>query len=71
MGEIIIENRGIVISDEIHCEIVFKGRKHTPFASISEEFQDNSMVCMSPSKTFNLAGLEVSSIIIPNKKTQE
>ncbi|CEA14375.1 MalY/PatB family protein [Methanobacterium formicicum] len=68
MGEIIIENRGIVISDEIHCEIVFKGRKHTPFASISEEFQDNSMVCMSPSKTFNLAGLEVSSIIIPNKK---
>ncbi|CDG65256.1 MAG: cysteine-S-conjugate beta-lyase [Methanobacterium sp.] len=71
MGEIIIENEGIVISDEIHCEIVFKGRKHTPFASISEEFQENSIVCMSPSKTFNLAGLEVSSIIIPNKKLRK
>ncbi len=68
MGETVIANGGVVISDEIHCEIVFKGRKHTPFASISQEFQENSIVCMSPSKTFNLAGLEVSSIIIPNKK---
>ena len=48
-----------------------KGYKHTPFASISEEFEQNSIVCMAPSKTFNLAGLEASSIIIPNKKLRE
>jgi cysteine-S-conjugate beta-lyase len=71
MGEIVINNGSVVISDEIHCEILFKGHKHTPFASISNEFEQNSIVCMSPSKTFNLAGLEVSSIIIPNKKLRE
>ena len=68
MGEIAIRHGVIVISDEIHCEILFKGQRHTPFASISEEFEQNCIVCMAPSKTFNLAGLEVSSIIIPNKK---
>jgi cysteine-S-conjugate beta-lyase len=71
MGEIIINNGAVVISDEIHCEILFKGNKHTPFASISKKFEQNCIVCMSPSKTFNLAGLEVSSIIIPNKKIRE
>ncbi len=65
-GEIVSENGAIVISDEIHCEIVYDGHKHTPFASISKEFEQNSITCMSPSKTFNLAGLAASSIIIPN-----
>ncbi len=68
MGEIIIGNGAIVISDEIHCEILFKGYEHTPFATISEEFEQNCIVCMAPSKTFNLAGLGISSIIIPNEK---
>jgi cystathionine beta-lyase len=68
MGEIAIRNRVTIISDEIHCEILFKGHRHTPFASISEEFEQNSIVCMAPSKTFSLAGLEASCIIIPNKK---
>ncbi|MDD5191296.1 MAG: aminotransferase class I/II-fold pyridoxal phosphate-dependent enzyme, partial [Dehalococcoidales bacterium] len=68
MGETIIKEGGIVIADEIHCEILYKGENHTPFASISEEFAQNSVICMAPSKTFNLAGLEASSIIIPNKK---
>jgi len=71
MGEIVIANGGTVISDEIHCEILFKGHKHIPFASISHEFEQNSIVCMSPSKTFNLAGLEISTIIIPNKKLRD
>ncbi len=66
MGEIILRHGAIVISDEIHCEILFKGYRHTPLASISEEFEQNCIVCMSPSKTFSLAGLEISSIIIPN-----
>lgn len=68
LGDIIIRHGAVVISDEIHCELLYKGYKHTPFASISGEFEQNSIVCMSPSKTFNLAGLQVSSIIIPNKK---
>jgi cystathionine beta-lyase len=68
LGNIIIKNDAIVISDEIHCELLFKGHKHTPFASLSKEFEQNSIVCMAPSKTFNLAGLGASSIIIPNKK---
>lgn len=66
MGEIVIANGATIISDEIHCEILFKGSKHTPFATISKEFEDNCIVCMAPSKTFNLAGLHASSIIIPN-----
>jgi len=71
MGEIVIGNGGVVISDEIHCEILMKGYKHTPFASVSEEFAQNSITCMSPSKTFNLPGLEISSIIIPDKKLRD
>ena len=71
LGEIVIGNGATVISDEIHCEILFKGNKHTPFATISEEFQQNCIVCMAPSKTFNLAGLQASSIIIPNKKLRD
>ncbi len=71
MGQIVIGHGGIVISDEIHCELLFRGYRHTPFASISEEFEQNSLVCMAPSKTFNLAGLSASSIIIPNKKLRE
>jgi cysteine-S-conjugate beta-lyase len=68
MGEIVLRHGVPVISDEIHCEILFKGYRHTPFASISEEFEQNCILCMAPSKTFSLAGLEISSIIIPNKK---
>ncbi|MFC1953685.1 MalY/PatB family protein, partial [Chloroflexota bacterium] len=71
LGKIVIGNGATVISDEIHCEILFKGNIHTPFAAISEEFEQNSIICMAPSKTFNLAGLEASSIIIPNKKLRD
>jgi cystathionine beta-lyase len=71
LGEIVIGHGATVISDEIHCEILFKGYKHTPFAAISKEFEQNCIVCMAPSKTFNLAGLQASSIIIPNKKLRD
>ena len=70
-GEIVIGNGAVMISDEIHCEILYKGYKHTPFAAISEEFEQNSVTCMAPSKTFNLAGLHASTIIIPNKKLRD
>ena len=71
VGEIALDNNMTVISDEIHCELLFKGNKHVPFASISEEFEQNSITCMAPTKTFNIPGLAVSSIIIPNKKLRD
>jgi cystathionine beta-lyase len=67
-GKIAIGGGAVVVSDEVHCELLFDGIKHTPFASISEEFAQNSVVCMSASKTFNLAGLAASVIIIPNPR---
>ncbi|MHA1914924.1 MAG: MalY/PatB family protein [Promethearchaeota archaeon] len=66
LGEICIENEILVISDEIHCDLIYPGFKHTNFASISDEFALNSVTCTSLSKTFNLAGLQLSTIIIPN-----
>jgi cystathionine beta-lyase len=67
-GQIAIDAGAVVISDEVHCELLFDGARHTPFASISEEFAQNSIVCMSASKSFNLAGLAASVIIIPNPR---
>jgi cysteine-S-conjugate beta-lyase len=66
-----LEHKTVVLSDEVHCELLFKGYKHTPFASISEEFAQNSIVCQAGSKTFNLAGLGASTIIIPNQKLRD
>jgi cystathionine beta-lyase len=71
LGEIVIGHGAMVISDEIHGELLYKGNRHIPFATISEEFAQNSIICMAPSKTFNLPGLEASSIIIPNKKLRD
>ncbi|MFA9398216.1 MAG: MalY/PatB family protein [Clostridiaceae bacterium] len=71
LGKICLDNDVLVISDEIHSDLIYKGNKHTPFASISEEFSKNSITCMAPSKTFNLAGIQVSSIIIPNYKIRK
>lgn len=68
VGKIILNHDSIMISDEIHCELLFKGQKHVPFASISDEFEQNSVVCQGDSKTFNLAGVPASTIIIPNAK---
>ena len=71
LGEIVIGHGATVISDEIHGELLYKGQVHIPFAAISEEFAQNCVVCMAPSKTFNLPGLGASSIIIPNKKLRD
>jgi len=68
LGEICLKNEVLVISDEIHSDLILSGNKHTPFASISEAFAMNSITCMAPSKTFNLAGLQTSFLMIPNEK---
>lgn len=66
LGEICIRHNVLVISDEIHCELVYPGHKHLPFASISEEFLKHSVTCISPSKAFNIAGLQIANIIVPD-----
>ncbi|MEZ6157627.1 MAG: PatB family C-S lyase [Candidatus Scalinduaceae bacterium] len=68
IGEIITGNGAIIVSDEVHSELLFRDARHTPIASLSEEFEQNSITCISPSKTFNLAGLYASAIIIPNAR---
>ncbi|MFW5821800.1 MAG: MalY/PatB family protein [Tangfeifania sp.] len=67
LSAICIENGIMVISDEIHSDLVFEGRKHIPFTTISDEAANNSVVFMAPSKTFNVAGLSSSVAIIPDK----
>ncbi|MDR0361213.1 MAG: pyridoxal phosphate-dependent aminotransferase [Planctomycetota bacterium] len=68
LGRIAMENGVIVASDEIHFDIVGPGHTHRVFARLGQDYADNCIVCTAPSKTFNLAGLQASNIIIPNRK---
>jgi len=67
MGRICQKHNCIVVSDEIHCDLVFEGHKHLVFSTLCDEFADFSVICTAPSKTFNLAGLQNSNIFIPNE----
>lgn len=67
VGEICIRHGVTVVSDEIHCELVYSGHRHIPFASISEDFLRHSVTCVSPSKAFNIAGLQIANIIAPDE----
>lgn len=71
IGNICLENNVLVISDEIHNDLVYTGNSHTMFPLINEEFAMNSITCTAPSKTFNLAGMQASNIIIPNPKLMD
>ncbi len=66
IGRICIDNGVMIAVDEIHSDLIMPGYRHIPFATISEEFAHHCIVCTSPSKTFNLAGLLVSDIIVPD-----
>lgn len=68
ISEICLKHSVLVVSDEIHSDIVFEGSRHTVYGSISEAAAENSIICTAPSKSFNLAGLQFSNIIIPNAK---
>lgn len=68
LANICLENKIVIISDEIHSDLIFDGFKHTPLAGISEAIAQNCVICMAPSKTFNTAGLTTSFLIIPNKR---
>ncbi|MDA3884905.1 MAG: pyridoxal phosphate-dependent aminotransferase [Candidatus Delongbacteria bacterium] len=71
MGELCADNNVLFISDEIHQDIIFKGYKHICASSLSEKIQQNTITCVAPSKTFNLAGLAFSALIIPNETLRE
>ena len=66
LAEICLKNKIIILSDEIHCDLILPGFRHNPVAGISEEIADITVTCIAPSKTFNLAGLSTSSVIISN-----
>ena len=68
LSRICIENGIMIISDEIHADLVFTGNKHIPVPMVSDEMAMNSAVLMAASKTFNVAGLSTAFVIIPNKK---
>ena len=66
IGEICLKHNVLVISDEIHGDIVFEGYKYTPFASLSNQLAQNSFTCLSPAKTFNIAAVTDGLVIIPS-----
>jgi cystathionine beta-lyase len=68
LGEICLKNQVLIISDEIHADLIHGDQPHIPLASISQELAENSVTCMAPSKTFNIAGLNTSYIVAPNEK---
>ncbi len=71
MGEICRKYAVTVVSDEIHCDFTLPGHPHTPFLKACPEWAERIIVCTAPSKSFNLAGLQVSNIIIPGRALRE
>lgn len=69
LGDICRKHHVIVVSDEIHADFVFRGTHHV-FAGLKPEYEDIAITCTSPSKTFNIAGLQVSNIFIANPKVR-
>ncbi len=70
IGGICLRNGVFVVADEIHCELTYKGHDYTPFASLSESFLRNSVTCVSPSKAFNLAGLQIANIVAADEEVR-
>ena len=66
IGELCAKHGVLVVSDEIHCDLTDPGKEYIPFASVNETCRDNSITCIAPTKTFNLAGLQTSAIVVPN-----
>lgn len=66
IGDICLAHNVVVVADEIHADFACEGFTHTPYASLGDAYAANAVICTAPSKTFNLAGLQISNIIIPN-----
>lgn len=70
-GQICMNNNVLIVSDEIHGDLILGDRKFTPYATLGPEYEDQSIICTSPSKTFNLAGLQASNLIISNQAMRD
>ncbi|PAE20027.1 cystathionine beta-lyase [Bacillus sp. 7504-2] len=68
IAELCIQYNCYILSDEIHSDLMFKPNRHLPIASLDERYKEQIITCIAPSKTFNLAGLQASAAIIPNKE---
>ncbi len=66
MGDICVRHGVYVVADEIHADFVYPGHRHLVFANLKPAFAELSITCTAPSKTFNLAGLQISNILVPN-----
>lgn len=71
MGEICLRHDVLIVSDEIHQDLVFRPARHVPFASLDRDLADRSIICTAPSKTFNLAGLKCSNLFIPGRHVRQ
>lgn len=71
IGEICFKHGVKVISDEIHCDLMFPGNHHQPFAALGDEFLMNTVTTHSPSKSFNIAGLQIANIVTANKELKQ
>jgi len=71
MAQACLRHDLVIISDEIHCDIMFSGHQHTPIASLAPEIASRTLTMMAPSKTFNLAGLKCSVAVIPDARLRE
>jgi len=71
MAKICLQNEAIIVSDEIHSELLLDGAKHIPMATLSDEIADKTITLIAPSKTFNTAGLFCAFAIIPNAELRE
>lgn len=68
ISEICLRNHVFIISDEIHFDIIMPGYTHVSMGNLEEKYQNNCAICTAPTKSFNLAGLQVSNLIIPNEE---
>ncbi|RGF50910.1 pyridoxal phosphate-dependent aminotransferase [Eubacterium sp. AF36-5BH] len=66
IGDICLKHNVKIVSDEIHSDFVYPENKHIVFSSLDEKYQNITITCTAPTKTFNLAGLQISNIFIPN-----
>ncbi len=70
-GDLCLQYNVTMISDDIHSDIIYKPNRYTPLATLGDDYRNNTVTCFAPSKTFNLAGLTASFIIIPDKQMRE
>lgn len=71
MAEICLRHRLVICSDEIHCDLIFRGSRHVPLASLAPEVAAQTITFMAPSKTYNIAGLQCAVAIIPNPELRK